>query len=91
MTSSDYFGNTISVGDWVALSMESHTALTCGKIVGITVGKKSQKISVSMEVSAYNKKFNRMMPAIRHRRPHNVIKMEKTVAIEKILLTAHSE
>lgn len=91
MTANDYFGNIISVGDWVALCMQSQTALTHGKIVGITFGKKSQKITVSVEINTYNKKFNRMMPAIRHRRPHNVIKMEKTVAIEKTLLTVHSE
>lgn len=91
MTTNDYFGNNISVGDWVALSMESQTALTHGKIVGITVGKKSQKITVSIEINTYNKKFNRIMPAIRHRRPHNVIKMKKTVAIEKTLLTNYSQ
>jgi hypothetical protein len=84
MEAFDYFENKLEIGDYVALSMESSTNLTNGKIVKISKGKKGN-ISVGVEVDVYNRSFKKNSKAIRYRRPYNVIKMSKELVIEKRL------
>ena len=85
MNAYDYFGNELQVGDWVALSMQSTTSLTYGKI---TIINKLQddKINVGVEMECYNQKYRKYHTAVRYRRDFNVIKMSKELAIEKKLL-----
>lgn len=70
----DYFENELLVGDWVVLSMNSSTSLTCGEIVKISVSEKGT-ISVGVLVDSYK--------SICYRRPYNVIKMDRDLVISK--------
>jgi hypothetical protein len=82
----DFVGNNLCVGDWVALSMESQTALTYGKIEKISYGKTQKKISLHIKLNIYDNTIKRINKnSVRIRRPHNVIKISKEVLIEKVL------
>jgi len=83
----DFVGNNLCVGDWVALSMESQTALTYGKIEKISLQvKNKKKINLHIKLNVYDNTIKRINKnSVRIRRPHNVIKISKEIAIEKIL------
>lgn len=78
----DYFENKLLVGDWVALSMDSSTSLTCGEIIKISVSEKGT-INVGVEIETYIQRYRTTGKVVRYRRPYNVIKMDRELVIEK--------
>lgn len=79
MTYDDFVGNSIEVGDYVALSQQSNTTIIYGIVTKMSVGK-TGKLSVCIEIDgAYGIKTNV------YRVPHNVIKIDKSVIAEKVL------
>lgn len=75
----DFAGNELQVGDYVAFSHRTQTELILGTIVKINMNA-NNRYSVSVEAKGAWGKLE-----IRNRVPHNVIKIEKEAVIQKIL------
>lgn len=76
----DFTGNSIDIGDYVALSEQNNTSIIYGTIIKISIGK-SGKLSVAIEVDGPFKTKRTL-----YRVPHNIIKIGKDLVAEKILL-----
>ncbi len=82
MSYDDFVGNSIDVGDYVALSQQNNTSIIYGIVTKTSIGK-TGKPSVSIEIDGpYNVKTNV------YRVPHNIIKIDKNVIVEKVLTKA---
>jgi hypothetical protein len=80
MTIEDFAGNSLQVGDYVAISRKDQTNLLYGKIVNISTTK-SGSISISIEIDGPFK-----IKSIVYRVPHNTIKIDKMVIANKVLI-----
>lgn len=80
MTIEDFVGNSLAIGDYVAISRKDQTNLAYGKIVKMSVTKSGGN-SIGIETDGPFKLKN-----IVYRVPHNTIKINKDVVIQKVLL-----
>lgn len=76
----DFIGNSLEIGDYVAISKKDQTNLVYGKIVKISTTK-SGVGSVGIETDGPFKIKNTV-----YRVPHNTIKLDKNVVAYKVLI-----
>lgn len=81
MTVVDFIGNSLEIGDYVAISKKDQTNLVYGKIVKISTTK-SGASSVGIETDGPFKIKNMV-----YRVPHNTIKLDKNIVAYKVLVT----
>jgi hypothetical protein len=80
MTIEDFVGNSLAIGDYVAISRKDQTNLVYGKIIKISTTK-SGASSVGIETDGPFKMTNTV-----YRVPHNTIKLDKNVVAYKVLI-----